>query len=61
MQLYNIKTGEMWTGEPIDARELLDRGGWQDKPIQVKAAPAPVVDEVEAEEPKPVKRGRKKA
>jgi hypothetical protein len=57
MQLYNIKTGEMWTGEPIDARELLDRGGWQDKPIQVKAAP--VVEEVE--EPKPVKRGRKKA
>jgi hypothetical protein len=59
MQLYNIKTGEMWNGEPIDARGLLDRGGWQDKPIQAKAAPAPVVEEVE--EPKPVKRGRKKA
>jgi hypothetical protein len=50
MKLYHPEHGT-WEGEPIDAKVLLERG-WQEKLSSV-------VEEVE--EPKPVKRGRKKA
>jgi hypothetical protein len=55
MKLYNTETGEEWEGEPIDARAMLDRGGWSEKPMP-KEEPAVV-----AQEPEKPKRGRKKA
>ena len=53
MKLYHPEHGE-WDGDPVDARIMLDRGEWQEKPIVVK--PEPTLEE----KPEPVaKRGRK--
>ena len=36
MKLWNIKTGALWEGSPVDARELLTRPGWsKDEPVPV--------------------------
>jgi hypothetical protein len=36
MKLWNIKTGALWEGSPVDARELLTRKGWsKDEPVPI--------------------------
>lgn len=38
--LYNVKTGEPHSFHPVDARECLARGGWQETPVaEAGAAP----------------------
>ena len=49
MKLWNIETGKLWEGSPVDARELLARKGWTaTEPVPV--AP-PEVEQVETVKP----------
>lgn len=37
--LYDAKTGEARSFHPIDARECLARGGWQETPVTEASVP----------------------
>lgn len=50
MKLWNIKTGVLWEGSPVDARELLARGGGWSKEEPVPPAP-PEIETVKPDEP----------
>ena len=50
MKLWNIKTGALWEGSPVDARELLARGGGWSKDAPVPIAP-PEIETVKPDEP----------
>jgi len=59
MKLYSIKTGEEWEGEPIDARVMLERGGWTEDYIPViLTRKEPVVEN--KKQPPAKRKGRKK-
>ncbi len=53
MKLWNIKTGAIWEGSPVDARELLARGGGWSKEEPVPPAP-PEIETVEPIERHPI-------
>lgn len=36
MELWNKTTGKLWKGYPVDARELLARGGWSKEPVTIE-------------------------
>ena len=59
MELYNTETGAIWKGEPVDAVELLKRGGWakeRPKPLS-KDVMVVSTGELQSEPPKRL-RGR---